>query len=136
MLLLAQASPSPAALKEWLEVLAYLCGVIAAVVVAWGYLTNRAGKTELANQPIDVRQHPGTVTRKEWEETHGRISRERKEVEEKIKALADQSERRTHALELKIDTNTEVTAATGATVDQMNLQLQQLNTHLLNLRNK
>lgn len=46
------------------------------------------------------------------------------------------SERRVSVANLhaKIDGNTAITSATGAKVDQMNLQLQQLNTHLLTLK--
>lgn len=39
-------------------------------------------------------------------------------------------------LHAKIDANTAITSATGAKVDQMNIQLQQLNTHLLTTAKK
>lgn len=133
-LLISQVPVPPEGVEQWLKILFWLSAGFTSVIVARSHLAGNQGRREIQS-PLDIRKHPGTVTREEWEQTHGRISRERKEIDAAIKVLSDASEKRADALEDKIDANTEVTAATGATVEQMNLQLQQLNSHLLNRKN-
>ncbi|MBL9187912.1 MAG: hypothetical protein JNK23_10560 [Opitutaceae bacterium] len=107
MNLLAQAAPSASALKEFLEVVFYICGLVAAIVVAWRALTGKATATEIADQPIEVRAHAGTVTREELKQVHGRIERERKELDREILRVENATERRMESLESKLDEQTE-----------------------------
>lgn len=57
------------------------------------------------------------------------------EIQGDVKVLKTQGEAQTmqiNQVQQAIQVNTTMTSATGATLQQMNLQLQQLNTHLLN----
>lgn len=107
MLPLAQAAPSAAALKDFLEVAFYIAGLVTAVVLAWRALTGRPEATEIAGQPISVAAHPGTVTREELKQVHGRIERERKEIDREISRVESATERRMHSVEAKLDDQTE-----------------------------
>lgn len=129
---LAQASPSPEALKQWLEVVLYIAGSIATCAIAWSYITGRSGKTSIDNQPIEVKAHAGSVTREEYDQTHGRISRERDELKREIHRVETASEKRTDKLEEKIDENTTATAAMGGQLHQMNQTLSGLTESLTN----
>lgn len=131
---LAQASPSPEALKQWLEVVLYIAGSIATCAIAWSYLTGRSGKTSIDNQPIEVKAHSGHATRQELQEAHGRISRERDQLKSEISRVETAGEKRTDKLEAKIDENTTATAAMGGQLNQMNQTLSSLSeslTHFL-----
>lgn len=132
MMPLAQASPSPQVLKDWLEVVLYLCGIILAVAGVWKLVTHGASKTEISGQPIDVRQHPGTVTRDEWEQTHGRISRERREIDAEIKRVELAAEKRADRVEAKLDGNTAMTAEMQGEVKHMNQTMNNLSQSLTN----
>lgn len=134
MLLLAEvaATPTPESLKAWLEVFAYLCGIIAAAAVAWSYLTQRGTKTELLGQPIDVRQHAGTVTREELKQVHGRIERERRDIDASIAAVAAAAEKRADRTDAKLDENTAVTQRMSGEVSQINQSVQTLTSSLTN----
>jgi len=105
-LLAETAAPSATALKDFLEVVFYLAGVIAAVVVAWRAMSGKAAATEIEGQPIEVRAHPGSVTREELKQVHGRIERERREIDSAISELRTDSRERAAKLENKIDEQT------------------------------
>ena len=96
------AEASPQALNDWLEVLLYLCGIILAVAGVWKLATKSATKTELANQPIDVRQHAGIATASELKQVHGRIERERKEIDAAIKQIATDAKERADKLDQRL----------------------------------
>lgn len=129
--LLAQA-PSATALKDSLEVIFYLAGLVAAIAVAWGYLTGRSSKTEIANQPIDVRAHPGVVTSAELKQVHGRIERERAEINAAIRSVSEASERRADKLETSLKENTALTQRMSGEVSQINQSVQTLTSSLTN----
>lgn len=129
---LAQAAPSGTALKDTLEVVFYLAGLVAAVAVAWGYLTGRSSKTEISNQPIDVRAHPGVVTAAELKQVHGRIERERAEINAAIRSVAEASEKRTDKLEDALHENSKITSEMSGEVRQINQSVQTLASSLTN----
>ncbi len=86
MLPLAQVSPPPAAVASWLEVLFYLAGGVTMVVVCWHHLSGR-GDAKRTPQPFEVKAHKPCASEDDLKEVHGRIKRERAELEEKIAAL-------------------------------------------------
>lgn len=65
--LLAQASPPPEALKQWMEVFFWLAGGVLACVMLWRQLTGSGDK--------------------QIREVHGRIGRERLEINKEIADL-------------------------------------------------
>lgn len=85
--LLAQTTP-PAGLSSFIEVVAYLAVTISAVIVAWKQLTGKSEETRITPQPLEVKPHARLAKWEELEtvknEAHGRISRERKEIEAAI----------------------------------------------------
>ena len=145
MLILAEASASPNAqfLKDWLEVLMYLGGLIATVSVAWHYLTGKSEKTSVGPQPFVVKPHESLVTRSEFEKSHRDLKEDltkqagaRKGLHQEVaalsgdmKALKATNEHQSAALvELKRDTKDTASAVhqmIGETT-QINTQLQQL----------
>ncbi len=123
------AQIDPHALLTWLQVVAFVAGIVTAVAVAYSHLTGRSGKREIQS-PLEVKAHPGVVTREEWEQTHGRISRERREVDAAIAATRAESEKRYDKLEAKIDTNTALTTEMSGEVKHMNQALNTLGASL------
>lgn len=73
MLFFAEASPSPVALKEWLEVFLYLGGVILCGAGVWKLLLGKPSPTELTNQPVSVRQEHDLVTQDELEKLEKKL---------------------------------------------------------------
>ncbi len=132
LLALPLAEASPQALKDWLEVLLYICGIILAVAGVWKLATKSATKTELANQPIDVRQHAGIATASELKQVHGRIERERAEINAAIRAVSEASEKRTDKLERSLTENTALTQRMSGEVSQINQSVQTLTSSLTN----
>lgn len=84
-LLLAEAAPS--LLKEWLEVFAWLAGLIACVM--WIWTMARPAKDGVP-QPLEVKKHGGVATADDLREVHGRIKREREEIDKDIDNLRDE----------------------------------------------
>lgn len=68
-----EASPSPAALKDWLEALFYLCGGILACAGVWKLLVGKPGKTEIANDPMSVRQVHDSATKADLEKLEKKV---------------------------------------------------------------
>lgn len=141
----AAASPSPQALKEWLEVLAYLCGIVAAVAIAWNQLTGRSSKTELGSQPIEVRAAAELVSKREHQSQMEKIEKElgrhaarRSEIYDvqaaqggDIKALKESvagTKETVGKLDAKLDANTSLTAKIDGRIDQINQSVHALNT--------
>lgn len=119
------ANPSAGEIKSWLEVLAWLSGIAVAIAAAWRLVTRPRTQLE---QPIEVRAHAGVVTKQMYDETHGRIGRERREVDAEIKRVEETAERRTEKLEDKIDENTKLTAQMSGQLNQMNQSMHALST--------
>jgi predicted RNase H-like nuclease (RuvC/YqgF family) len=124
---LAQASPPPEALASWLQVFMYLVLSGTAIVVAYRTFTGKARPTELTGQPLEVKAHAGSVSRDELKQVHGRIERERGEINREIKRVEDAAEKRSDALEENLRMNTAMTAEMRGEVRQMNQQMQTLN---------
>jgi seryl-tRNA synthetase len=132
LLAAAEASPTPESLKAWLEVFLYLCGIVAAAAVAWAHITNRASRTEISEQPLEIKAHAGTVSRDELKQVHGRIERERREIDQAISTVAAAAEKRAEKLEGKVDDNTNMTREMKGEVTQINQNVQTLTSSLTN----
>lgn len=127
-----EASPSPESLKAWLEVFLYLGGVILTAAGIYRLLSKNHSTTELANQPVEIKAHPGVVTTQELKEVHGRIARERAEINTEIRRVESAAQERLEKLETKIDENTTMTAEMKGTVGQMNQNISALSSSLTN----
>ncbi len=129
-MLLAQLDPDPVALKSWLGVLFYIIGCITAVVLLVNQF--RGGKQEITNNPLEVKQHPGSVSREELKQVHGRIERERKEIDREIARIEMAAEKRMESLDKNLRTNTDLTSKMSGVVEQMNQSVHTLSTSLTN----
>lgn len=103
--LLAEAAPD--LLKPWLEVLAWLVGL--ACGIAWLWTMLRPAKDSLP-QPLEVKAHTTIASEGDIDQIHGRIKRERLEIEAKIaelkaedKALREKLDQEIETLQEKID---------------------------------
>lgn len=133
---LAQAAPDPAFLASWISVLMYLIGCAAGLVgLLVGLKTLRRPAPAPMPQPLEVREHAAYATAGQVEmvktELHGRIKRERIEINEQIARVEQAAAERSDKLDDKLDRNTELTAATRGEVKLMNQQLAQVLTKLL-----
>lgn len=125
-------APDAHALKEFLEVAFYLVGGATAVVLLVNQF--RTPKQEILNSPLEVRQRPGVATDEELKQLHGRLERERAEVDAKIEGVRADAERRLDKLETKIDANTAISSEMRGVVGQMNQTLSRVEnsvTHFL-----
>ena len=86
-MLLAQATPAAADLKIWIEVLVYIAVGVAAVAHAAKLFTGKSAERTITPQPLEVREHTKLASQSDLDQVHGRIKRERMELEEKIAAL-------------------------------------------------
>lgn len=117
---LADITPTPEALASWLAVLTYLCVTIAAVVVAWRYVSGRSDATVIKPQPLIVKGADDFATKpelaglaKKMDDELGRERSARKRIHEEIaglqgevKVLANQGEyqsRQLNNLDNKMD---------------------------------
>lgn len=97
-LLIAQAAPSPAALSDFLSVGFYLIGIFTAAVMLW-----RAWRpADISPQPLTVREHTSFATSDDMREVHGRIKREREELNQQISAQAQEVVRLREKLDMEI----------------------------------
>ena len=78
---LAQAAPEPAAVASFLEVFFYLAGSCVAILVGWRQLYPKE-----VPSPLTVRAHEEFATKAQLTEVHGRIKRERGELDAAIAA--------------------------------------------------
>lgn len=85
--LLAQTAPDAKALASWLEVLFYLGGFVATVLGAAVAIKSLREKPAEVPQPLVTTEHPRLASQGDIDQVHGRIKRERMEIEEKIAAL-------------------------------------------------
>lgn len=108
----------------------YLLGGVGACVFLYKQVTGKSEETTIKPQPLEVRQHPGVVTRAEWAEAdnkaHGRMKRERAEIDARIDRVEIAAAARADKLEEKLDDNTSVTQAMSGQVGQINQ-----NVHLI-----
>lgn len=91
-------SPSAEALASWIEVIAYLAVVIAALAVAWHHLSGASNRRTISPDPLTFKQAQEPAMRGELvdlrthvdgelHQLHGRISSTRKELTDQIKGL-------------------------------------------------
>lgn len=110
-MLLAEAVPDPAALSAWLSVLFYIGGFVCTVLggaVAVKKLRDPAPAG--TPQPLVVQEHPTIATQGDIDQLHGRIKRERTELDAALAALRDEDlrmrekfDRNVQELENRID---------------------------------
>ena len=123
-LILAQAAPEAEALRIWLQVFFYLVGGIGGVLFLLGQF--RGQKREITNSPLEVKAHAGNVSREELRQVHGRIERERGEINEAIATVRADAEKRADKIEGKLDANTAMTSEMRGEVRQMNQNIHTL----------
>jgi len=85
MLLLAQAAPD--SIKSWLEAFFWLIAGLGGVLGCLVALKNLRAKDPTTPQPLVVQEHAVVVTQAQLDQVHGRIKRERMEMDEKIAEL-------------------------------------------------
>lgn len=100
--LLAQAAPDAKVLASWLEVLFYLGGFVATVLGAAVALKMLREKPSSPPQPFVVQEHPGMVGRGDIDQIHGRIKRERMELDDALKELREEDKALREKLDSKI----------------------------------
>jgi hypothetical protein len=106
----ATADVSAQSLKDWLAILFYLVAGAASIVGLWRMLSGNNGATEISGQPLEVKAHAALATKDEVTQMHGRLTRERIEIDREIKRVEEAAERRTLRIEGKLDDNTALTA--------------------------
>ena len=97
--LLAQVEPSATALAEWLRVLFFLGGFACTLLGGAVAIQTLRRKEQPTPQPFEVRAHAGTATEQQLKEVHGRIARERAE----INAAIEERRQEARSLSLKLD---------------------------------
>lgn len=135
--LLAQ-TPPPTAVASWLEVLFYLVGGVTAMVLLVKQFTGKSEQVHLSPTPLEVKAHETAVTRDELAKVdtalHGRLKRERGEIDAQIRRVEEVAERRADKVETKIDENTKLTERLSGQLGQINQNVSQLTsavTHFL-----
>lgn len=128
--LLAQIAPPPAGVEAWLKVLFWLAAGVVAIAGAIRILAGKSGDRQISPQPLEVKEHASVVTIDQLEtvkkEAHGRMNRERAEIDANIRRVEEAADKRSENIERKIDENTKLTATMSGQVTQMNQQLHQL----------
>lgn len=136
MPLLAQIAPPPDGVEAWLKVLFWLAGGLVAIAAAIRILTGKNGVRQISPQPLEVKEHATVVTIDQLEtvkkEAHGRMNRERAEIDANIRRVEEAAQSRSEKIEGKIDENTRMTATMSGQVTQMNQQLHQLTNSVTN----
>ena len=82
--------------------------------------------------PLEFKQHAGSVSREELKQVHGRIERERREVDAAIQSVAAAAEKRADKTDAKLDENTAMTQRMSGEVSQINQSVQTLSSSLTN----
>lgn len=82
--------------------------------------------------PLEIKAHAGVATREELKQVHGRIERERRELDAAIIAVAHTAEKRADKTDAKLDENTAMTQRMSGEVSQINQSVQTLTSSLTN----
>lgn len=127
---LANVTPPPG-LDAFLASAFYVVGLITAVVVLWQRLrTAPEQPVRLAPSPLEVKPAADYATRSDLERVdtavHGRMKRERTEINEEMRRFQDSVGERIGNLDSKIDRNTELTAVTRGEVNLLNQHVARL----------
>jgi hypothetical protein len=97
--ILAQVEPPPAVLAQWIQVLMYLGGFACTLIGgAVGVKMLRAKETATP-QPFVVTAHQDSATQQQLKEVHGRIARERLEIDKAI----EERRQETQAVNARLD---------------------------------
>ena len=127
---LPAVSPPPQALSDWLGVFFYLIGGLGAAVFLFKQATGRSDTTTIAPNPLSVREHRDAATQEDLkkinDEAHGRISRERREIDAELRRVEAATDKRMVIIEADLKNNTAMTSEINGGVKQLNTQVQQL----------
>lgn len=103
--ILAEAAPD--SLKQWLEVFAWLVALVAGLTWIWSMV--RPAKDNLP-QPLEVKPHAAVASKAEIDQLHGRIKREREELDHQLqelraenRMLRDKLDNEINELQMRID---------------------------------
>ena len=144
-----------AALPEWVPMFAVIC-IVVAVVAILGLLLLLRGLQEFRKRfaeemglhlnakkepapvavqsPLVITEHQHPVTRAELEKVdtqlHGRLKRERAEIDDEIRRVATAAEKRSDELAKDLKENTSLTSNINGKVEVINQSMVQLNTTL------
>ena len=121
MLLLAETQPPADALASWLSVLMYLAGLVAAVSVAWHFLTGAASRRTITPDPLTVSAAKEYVPRPEFD-------RHRQEVDERFTA-ATAARKKLHEAHERIGREL---ASLHVTAEHTSKEINQLREQLTN----
>lgn len=126
--------PESAAAIGWLAIAFFT--IMGGLYYSYAVLDRiRNKKTEL-EQPIEVKAHHGIATvtqlKEVRDEAHGRMKRERLEIDAEIERVAQAAEKRTDRIEQKLDGNTQLTAEMKGELGQINQSVQNLSGSLTN----
>jgi biopolymer transport protein ExbB/TolQ len=122
--IVAQALPDPASTQSvgWIVVtVASLAVGLNAILSFW--------KNHIRGNPAPADTF---ATKDELDMAHGRISRERRDIDAEIRRVELASEKRADRVELKLDTNTAMTAEMQGEVKHMNQTVNHLAGSLTN----
>ncbi|MBX3736728.1 MAG: hypothetical protein KF715_08570 [Candidatus Didemnitutus sp.] len=109
-----QNTTPPPDFSGWIANAFYVVGLITAVVM----LYRQIFPAKISPQPLEVRENHATASRKEIDELHGRIKRERLEVDAAIRELKEADIRITLKLETEIkDMNDRIDAVPERTIE-------------------
>ena len=125
-------TPPPEAVTSWLSVAAYLSVTLTSILVAVKHFTGSSEKREITNSPLEVKAHAGSVSRDELKQVHGRIERERSEINDAIAQVRSDAERRSDKLDLKLEENTKMTSEMRGEVKHMNQAITGLSSSITN----
>lgn len=126
-------TPSDASVGSWIAVYAGLC---IAVYYTQAIVKSMRARPAKVEGTMTVESHSGNATRLELEkmdkEAHGRMNRERKEIDAEIARVEDRAQRRLDLLEAKIDENTKLTSVMSGQLGQMNQNISVLTSAVTN----
>jgi hypothetical protein len=92
--LIAQTSPAADTVEPWLKVFFWLAGGIWCVVkLIKEFTPPKPSSVAVSGQPLEVKKHGGIVTDDDLRNVHGRINRERSEVDQALAELKAEDRR-------------------------------------------
>ena len=139
--LLADALPAPDSPQAvgWMVLTIFaLIGGVYYILCVWRMITGKDDEKTISPQPLVVKAHSESSSREELEkietQLHGRLKRERAEIDARIERVEEAASERADKLEKKIDDNTSLTTAMSGEVKHINQNVQLILTAIT--RNK
>lgn len=134
MLPLAEVQP-PAHFDAWIASAFYVVGLITSMVVLYKHLRPEPEQAvRVSPQPLEVKPAADYATRDDLQKVdvaaHGRMKRERVEINDQMQRLEDRLGESIQTLDEKITRNTELTAVTRGEVNLLNSNVAALRTSL------